>query len=437
MGGTIAMWAVALLVFETGPAAPAPSQRLTMEQVVRLAVESSSALKAARARVRGNEDQAKSLRGRLLPSVNVSDEWQRWDSRFYPELVLPGAPQPASFLARDLSTNTFVAALGQPILGLLHLSSDRAALSSSADASTFDAKTLEANIGDQIRTQFLRMFEARALAGVARASQAQLSEQITVAKEKLSAGVLTPADVLRLDVAAANAKQQEIQASAAEQVSRADLLLALDRDPEDATVEFVEPVTPESAEVVKDDLAALEGRALHQRSELRSAALTAQAAGARSRARGYDLLPEVDLEAGYMHMTGQTFVKTDSAFIGVKAGWQIWDWGAKWYQHRAAEAQAVAAREQADDTRRHIRLDVAAKLANVRATASALETGRTAIGSAEEAYRVTSVLLAAGSANTTDLLDAQSALTQARLNFARARYEYTLARIGLARALGD
>jgi outer membrane protein TolC len=156
-----------------------------------------------------------------------------------------------------------------------------------------------------------------------------------------------------------------------------------------------------------------------------------------SRSRTYDLLPEIDLEAGYMHMTGQSFVKTDSAFIGLKAGWQIWDWGARWYQHRAAEAQAVAAQAQADDARRRVQTDVAAKLANVRATASALETGRTTIGSAEEAYRVTTVLLGAGSANTTDLLDAQSALTQARLNFARARYEYALARIRLSRAIGE
>jgi len=97
----------------------------------------------------------------------------------------------------------------------------------------------------------------------------------------------------------------------------------------------------------------------------------------------------------------------------------------------------VAAQAQADDARRKVETDVAAKLANVRATASALETGRTTIGSAEEAYCVTTVLLAAGSANTTDLLDAQSALTQARLNFARARYEYALARIRLSRALGE
>jgi outer membrane protein TolC len=215
------------------------------------------------------------------------------------------------------------------------------------------------------------------------------------------------------------------------------LLVTIGREPEDPTVTFVEPNTAESAEATEGDLAPLVAKALHDRSEIRSATLAAKAADASSRSRTYDLLPDVDLEAGYMHMTGQAFVKTDSAFIGLKAGWQVWDWGARWFQHRAAESQAVAAQAQADDARRKVQTDVAAKLANVRATASALETGRTTIGSAEEAYRVTTVLLAAGSANTTDLLDAQSALTQARLNFARARYEYALARIRLSRALGE
>jgi len=418
-----------MLAFETGDAQV--PQRLTMDQVVQMAVESSSALKAARARARGNEEQAKSLRGRLLPSVNLSDEYQRWDSRFSPTIM--GNPFPA----RDISTNAFVVAVGQPLLGLLHLSSDHSALSTAAEAATFDARTLEANLRDDVRAEFLRMFEARTLAGVAHASQDQLAEQIAVAKEKLAAGVLTPADVLRLNVAAANARQQEIQASAAEQVSRATLLVAIGREPEDGAVSFVEPVTPESAAAAEGDLAPLVAKALHDRTEIHSATLAAKAASASSRSRTYDLLPEIDLEAGYMHMTGQTFVKPDSAFIGLKAGWQIWDWGARWYQHRAAESQASAAQAQAEDARRRVQTDVAAKLAGVRATASALETGRTTIGSAEEAYRVTTVLLAAGSANTTDLLDAQSALTQARLNFARARYEYALAKIRLSRALGE
>ncbi len=412
------------------------AQSLTIDQTVELAVASSSALKAAHARARGSEDQANSVRGRLLPSINLSDEWQRWDSTF--SASIPSAPgESISILARERTTNTFVAALGQPLLGLLHLTSDQLALSTTAEAAETDARTLEANLRTAFRAQFLRMFEARALAGIARASQEQLREQQAVAKEKLAAGVLTPADVLRLDVAAANARQQEIQALAAEQTARSSLLIALGREPHDGSIDFVEPVTPDKADERDGELGPLIGKAVVQRTELRSAGLLAKAADANARARTYRLLPDLDLEAGYMHITGQTFAKVDSAFIGVKAGWQIWDWGADWYQHRAASAQANAARLQADDARRQVEADVAARLADVRATGSALEAGRTAIGSAEEAYRVTTVLLAAGSANTTDLLDAQAALTQARLNFARARYEYSLARISLDRAVGN
>jgi outer membrane protein len=428
------MYAIALLpvLLLQGAETPSSHLRLTVEQAADLAVTVSPALRSARARSHANEDQAKSMRGRLLPTVNVSDEWQRWDSTFEPSLG-PGA----SLRARDLNTNMFVVSAGQPLLGLLHLSSDHGALTASAQATAYDVKTLEANLREDIRTQFIRMFEAHALAGVARASQAQLGEQLVVAKEKLSAGVLTPADVLRLNVAVANAKQQEIQADAAEQVARTSLLLALGQEAQDTTIEFVEPTTPDSVENVDGDLRRLLAKAVASRSEIRSADLVARSADRGARSRAYALLPDVDLEAGYLHSTGQTFVKTNSAFVGLKANWQIWDWGARWYQHRQADAQAEAAREQARETRRRVETEVAAKLANVKATASALDTGRTAIGSAEEAYRVTTVLLGAGSANTTDLLDAQSALTQARLNFARSRYEYALARMQLERALGE
>ena len=171
------MNALALLTLLAFDATETPvSQRLTMEQVVEMAVESSSALKAARARARGGEEQAKSLRGRLLPSVNLSDEWQRWDSPFDVAFNFgPSVPFTAPPLrARDATTNTFVAAVGQPLLGLLHLSSDHAALTSSAEAASYDAHTLEANLRDETRAQFMRMFEARTLAGVAGSTKSML-----------------------------------------------------------------------------------------------------------------------------------------------------------------------------------------------------------------------------------------------------------------------
>jgi outer membrane protein TolC len=53
-----------------------------------------------------------------------------------------------------------------------------------------------------------------------------------------------------------------------------------------------------------------------------------------------------------------------------------------------------------------------------------------------EAYRVTEALLKAGSATTTDLLDAQAALTQARLNLTRAEYQQAIAQVTLSRGIG-
>jgi outer membrane protein TolC len=82
-------------------------------------------------------------------------------------------------------------------------------------------------------------------------------------------------------------------------------------------------------------------------------------------------------------------------------------------------------------------VEVSGRLAAVRAAASAITVGRTATASAEEAYRVTEALLKAGSATTTDLLDAQAALTAARANLARAGYSYALRRVNLARATGE
>ena len=53
-----------------------------------------------------------------------------------------------------------------------------------------------------------------------------------------------------------------------------------------------------------------------------------------------------------------------------------------------------------------------------------------------EAYRVTEAIVRVGSGTTTDLLDAQSSLTLARLTLARNEYERAIAYVQLERATG-
>ena len=75
-------------------------------------------------------------------------------------------------------------------------------------------------------------------------------------------------------------------------------------------------------------------------------------------------------------------------------------------------------------------------MAQLDAAASANSVAQQAITSAQEAYRVTDAQVQAGTATTTDLLEAQSALTQARLNSLRAQYQLAIARVNLRRAMG-
>ena len=414
----------------SGVAAPERTV-LTQEVVVQRVLERNAALRAARARRDATRAQAQSARGRLLPALSLSEEVQRYDSPF--PVTFP--PPIGTVVARDQSTSAFTAAADQPLLGLLHLGEDAAAQGSASAATQADLLTTEASVKEAVVTQLLHLFEARALGQIAHASVLQLTEELQVERARLSAGVITRADVLRIETAAANAQQDEIQAAAQEETERAGLLVALGEPPDLKDIDFAEPSLPEPAD--EPALTADLERARARRPELESARLAEESAARRARARFFDLLPEVNAEAAYQHITGQAFAPRDASFIGLKAEWPIWDWGVKWHQRSAALAEEEAATAEASDLQDRVAVDVSTRYFATRAAAHAVAVARTAIESAEEAYRVTDALLRAGSATTTDLLDAQSALTTARSNLARARYNYALTRLELARATGD
>lgn len=432
----LAPW-IGLAVIASGVAARAEKQVITVEQAVDRALHSNPRLLAAEARVRGGEHAAKSVGAHMLPSIALSEEYQHWDSEFDVLFSAPGLAFPP-LKARDQDTNTFVAAAQQPVLGLLHLSHEYLAQKRAAEAGAEGYRAGRAILREAVQTGYLRLFEARALGEIAHASVSELEEQVQVAQAKLKAGVLTNADVLRVQVAQANAKQQEIAARTQERVARANLLGALAIEPNDPDVEFSEPTKLlEAARAPRPSYDDAHSRAVSRRPEMGQVRLSLESAKLASRARAFQLLPEVNLEAAYLRVDGQVFQPKDSGFFGIKAEWPIWTWGSSYFAQRAAAAQAEGARFDVESQQRQVGVEVSSDLAQADAAASAVEVAEETITSAQEAYRVTQALVKAGAATTTDLLDSQAALTQARSNLARAQYEQAIARVQLSRATGE
>jgi outer membrane protein len=422
-------------------------ERLTVEQAVQLAVKGNLPLLSVGKRAVATHDVALSTGARLLPAVHLSEEYQHWDCPFAIDFTtfsggcasttppMMGVMPP--LVARKQDTNSFVAVINQPLVGLLHTGFDYSAQRSNAKASDAGTKVAEAQVVQTVRTLFLQYFESRALEEIAAASMSELAEQVTVAQARLKAGVITNADLLRVKVAQANAREQQIAAHAQGLVAKSTLLDAVGLQ-SDAAVELVEPTSLLSmAAGPLPELRTATAQAEDRRPELAQTKLAAHASEHTRTARYLALLPEVDAEGGYVRTDGQLFAPPNQWFVGVKATWNIWEWGASFFQARAAARQADASALDHENERRQVALQVRNTAAQAEAAAVVVDVARETIGSAKEAYRVTQALLQAGSATTTDLLDSQSAFLTARLNLARAQYELAIQRVALARVMGD
>lgn len=409
--------------------------RLTVEQAVQEAFRVNDQLRAAQLRADAAGDTTASARGGLLPALNGVEQWQHYNEPFV--INLSGQPGGGTTV-RNLNTNTLSVSATQPLLGLVHLGYSVASAGHSADASRSDAKSVAASLGEQVRTTYLRLFEAQAQQTIARASVEQLEQQVRDAESRYRAGTITKADLLRFKTAAANAQQQFIQAKTDALVNRQALLTYLARNPEDTSIEFVEPEELErlAAAPVPQPVDTLINQSLVQRPEIARSQAQAEAARDNDKALYAALLPELNVQAAYQWTKGQIFFPENQAYIGVFINWPFWTWGAQFYAARSAERQADAAEALSQDSRRQAAYEVSSRYAQLQAQFVAVNVAETAIASAEEAYRVTDAQVRAGIGTTTDLLDAQSALTTARLNLARAQYERAVARVALDRATG-
>jgi outer membrane protein len=441
-----AIAAMPLLV--TAPPQPSPpldpAEPLTVDMAVRILTADNPQLTAARAKTQADQAAAKSLRGRLLPGIHLGDSQQWYQSELVPtgQLAQRLSPAVLQSFPKNMTVNVLSVGARQPLLSLLPLSYQLAAMNLDAEASAKDTQALQATLVAQVKVNFLRLFEAQSLAATAAASQHDLEAQVQTAQFRVDAGALTLADVLRLKVAAANAAQQVIFAQGQADTLRATLLEMLGKGEDQGHINFVEP--EELKEFSSPEpLAQARSAALQTRPEFHRVLLAAQAARKHLRARTFALLPDLQIEAAYLHVVAQPFntpgrstLRAASGSLGLKAEWAVWEWGATYYERQQASAQSDMAAAHVLQAQQQIGIEVASRRADAVSAAAAVQVAQVQVQSAEEAYRVMQALIGAGSATTTDLLDAEAALTQARLSQVRARYEVAVSTVLFRQAMG-
>lgn len=293
-----------------------------------------------------------------------------------------------------------------------------------------------------VRQQFYAVLLDRELIGVQEEALRVLENELTNARHRREAGTGSDFDVLRAEVAVANARPALIRVRNAYRVAQ-DRLRATLGVPADAAGLPTELDVQGALEVPRREISLADAiaAARAQRPELLQQERLIKAAehgiaGARS---GY--LPSLSAVAGY-EWTKPSLTTTpqnslDGWTAGVQASWNIFEGRATAGRVTQARSRANQARHAAEE--RNLAVDVEVRQAHSALTEAVelLASSEKVVAQARESLRLARARYEVGTTTQLDVLQAQSALTEARSNLAQAQHAHAVAQAALLRAMGS
>lgn len=276
--------------------------------------------------------------------------------------------------------------------------------------------------------------EARKTIAVDQESADNYQAHLTNVQQLYEAGSKARIDVLRASVELSDARQTLIKAQNSYEVDLATLrnLLNIDRsEPLTLTDDFV-------YDTFDISLSDCIGYALRSRKDLLADRYTLQQKELAVKEAKAGLRPSVSLSAG----TGlsQNFEPSSrdshSWNAGVAASWNLFDSGVT----RAAIDEAEVARDKAalslEKVRQDVDLAVREAYYNMREAEHRMSSTADAVGQAQQDYYIAWEKYRAGEGIMLDVIDAQTALSKARLNEISAQYDYVRCKAQVVAAMG-
>jgi len=269
---------------------------------------------------------------------------------------------------------------------------------------------------------YYNALEARKTIDVNQESVDNYTAHYTNVQQLFSAGSTAKIDVLRSSVELSNARQTLIKSQNAYEVDLATLrnLLNIDRsEPLNLTSDFS---YDQFAIPLEDCITYAFG---HRRDLLADQyTLDQKELGVKIAKAGYQ--PDVSFSAGPSH--SNTFNPSSDSSNGVDAGfsvsWNVFDSGVTKAKVKAAEVELETARLQLQKDQENVDLEIRQAYYNMREAEKRLNSTSDAVGQAEEDYFIAREKYRAGEGIMLDVIDAQLALSTAKLNYISAEYDY-------------
>jgi outer membrane protein len=307
------------------------------------------------------------------------------------------------------------------------------------DQSEMDVDLEKIDLALRVKQAYFGILVADKAVEVGKDAVESLASQVKVARSFYNVGMIPINDVLKAEVELANAKQNLVKANNASRLARSAFNVVLSRPfsaPLD--VEDVFGFTPERGEFQQ-----YLDEALKNRPEMKLIDINILQTDQQIRLTKSKNYPEIALQFDYIKegdepdVSGSPFHDEDRWQAMAVLSWTFWEWGKTHYsikENQSFRNELIKLKYALQDNihleLRQAFLDLQTAEENIPATRKAVEQG-------EENLRVNQERYKAQVTTITEVLDAQTLLTQAKVNYYTALYNHHLAKAKLQRALGE
>jgi len=404
---------------------------LTLQESIQLALERNLNVQVAKEEVTFAQERRKEARTGFLPKFLADYSYRR-----------PGETKTTiggvKFENEDQNQYRFTGTVAQPLFTGFETLSTYQLADMGLDVAKIQLERARLDLILQVKEAYLEIVRADKIREVAVQSVKQLQEGVRVAENFVKVGLSPKIDLLDAETRLGQAELQLIRARNDLRVARARLNTIL-REPVDNSFAVEDILSTES---YKRSYESSQEIALVHRPELLEAKKNVTIAEKEITRIQSDYYPDITLSANYYRqgddptVDGSDYTDRENWDVVASATWTLFEWGKTRYAANQQRTRLRQAKQDFEQIKDSILLEVKTAFLTLQAAEEGIRVAQKQVVSAEENFRISQERYKEQVATATEVLDAQTRLTEAKTNYTDALVIFNLAQANLVRAMG-
>ncbi|HZV11879.1 MAG TPA: TolC family protein [Candidatus Kapabacteria bacterium] len=417
-------------------------KELSVEDAVKIGLEQNRDIKISILKAKSVGDaRINEVQASRLPSLKLFASYTRLSdigTQAIP-VPIPNLP-PFSIVTYFPDNYSAKLSLTQPIFTGFRLANQQSVAEHNSNAAKEDVKTEQRGIIFTIKQEYWELYKLQQTLDAVSKDLDEAKSHLEDAKNDFASGTILQNDVLKTQVQVSNIELTQLQTQKSIQIAMSSLMNTLGL-PLDTKVTLT--TKPDEQLLQSRQLPELIDEAKSRRSELTAMDERIQAGEASVNVAKAGYYPQLSLGADLLYQNpNQRYFPAQNVFkttwdASVNLSWDLWTWNTPGYQTDEAEYSLEEMQETKKQSEEAIALEVTQDFLSEQTSVDQIRVAKLTVDQATENLRVVKAQFSKGVVTNTDVLDAETLLMQAQVNYFSAVADGNVAAARLKESIGE